>query len=235
MKQFSKILLNVTLISISVFMQAQDTIYFKNKIIVSAKIIEIGITEIKYKHFDNPEGPTYSNSKNEIEKIKYVNGIIDTIPYVDSKIKDSTDIGLKYNTINGNKLVLVGTELYYDNKILGQLKTHHLLKNKALSTNQINLIKEIKSLKQREQGYNALGTGLFLTGFAIPVVTTLGVLSASASSTNYTNGVQTIVAGAIIGAVFRIAGHVVAKVNKNKSKARKLAFLRNHSQSEIID
>ena len=45
---------------ISEMMTAQDTIYFKDKSIISSKIIEIGITEIQYHRFDSLTGPIYS-------------------------------------------------------------------------------------------------------------------------------------------------------------------------------
>jgi hypothetical protein len=52
-----KNLLQITLLLSALFLKAQDTIYFRNNSIVSAKIIEVGISEVTYKRFDNPEGP----------------------------------------------------------------------------------------------------------------------------------------------------------------------------------
>jgi hypothetical protein len=42
--------------------------------IILGKIIEVGITEIKYKKCDNLEGPTYSILKSEVFMMKYANG-----------------------------------------------------------------------------------------------------------------------------------------------------------------
>ncbi len=218
----------------SYLIKAQDTLYFRNETIVSAIISEISISEITYTRFDNPKGPTYTTSKNEIKKIKYANGVVETIAYEGSNAKDSVDIRVKNTTVRRSQLVLIGTEVYYDNKVLGKLKEHHLLKDKALSENQINLVKQVKSLKQSEQGYKALGAGLFVTGFVIPAAVTYGAISESFSNSEYDNAVQTIFVGAITGALFRIAGHVVAKIGKNKTKARRLDFISKHSQNEII-
>jgi hypothetical protein len=55
-------------------LQAQDLILKKNGDEISAKIEEVGITEIKYKKFDNQEGPMYTMLKSEIFMIKYANG-----------------------------------------------------------------------------------------------------------------------------------------------------------------
>jgi len=53
--------------SSSVF--AQDVIIKKNKEEIKCKVIEVGITEIKCKLEDNPEGPVFVFRKDEIWKI----------------------------------------------------------------------------------------------------------------------------------------------------------------------
>ena len=45
------------------------------------KVLEISLTEVKYKKVDNIDGPTYSELKNNISAIKYKNG---------TKIKNNT-------------------------------------------------------------------------------------------------------------------------------------------------
>ncbi len=57
---------------------AQDRIYMRNvKKIIKAKITEVGLDEIKYKEFENQDGPIFSVEKDEIEKIEYANGRIE--------------------------------------------------------------------------------------------------------------------------------------------------------------
>jgi hypothetical protein len=53
---------------------AQDIIIKKNGDEISAKIQEIGVIEIKYKKFDNQNGPVYSIVKTEVFMIKFENG-----------------------------------------------------------------------------------------------------------------------------------------------------------------
>ena len=72
---------------ISEMMNAQDTIYFKDKSIISSKIIEIGITEIQYHRFDNLTGPIYRVIKEDVKSIKYSNGEIDSVSFVASPNK----------------------------------------------------------------------------------------------------------------------------------------------------
>lgn len=52
----------------------QDKIYRKNGKIVEARIIEIGVDEIKYKEFDKPDGPIYVLETDRISKIVYEDG-----------------------------------------------------------------------------------------------------------------------------------------------------------------
>lgn len=56
------------------FILAQDTIVKKNGQIIISKVTEIGPTEIKYKDWNNLEGPIYVIYREEVRKIKYENG-----------------------------------------------------------------------------------------------------------------------------------------------------------------
>ena len=53
---------------------SQDVITKLNGDDINAKIIEITQTEIKYKKFDNLEGPIYTLPINDVFLIKYENG-----------------------------------------------------------------------------------------------------------------------------------------------------------------
>ncbi len=53
---------------------AQDVIVKKDGSTIASKVLEINQNEIKYKKFNNQNGPTYSISKSEILSINYENG-----------------------------------------------------------------------------------------------------------------------------------------------------------------
>lgn len=109
--------------------KSQDFIFKKNGDEIKAKIIEIGKDEIKYKKFENPEGPIYVMEKSIIFLIKYENGSkevfnkeVDDNKNISNEVK--TDVLTNKNTIiynakdigkvipNGNKLVFFnGTPL----------------------------------------------------------------------------------------------------------------------------
>ena len=58
----------------SVVCMAQDVITKKDGTDISAKVLEISDSAIKYKKFDNQEGPTYVISTSDILLIRYENG-----------------------------------------------------------------------------------------------------------------------------------------------------------------
>jgi hypothetical protein len=53
---------------------AQDVLVKKSGEEIKVKVIEVGIHEIKYKMFDNPDGPVFVMKKDELLKIRYENG-----------------------------------------------------------------------------------------------------------------------------------------------------------------
>ncbi len=71
----------VILIPIFLFLStgvfSQDTIYMRSNDIVVAKVLEILPEYVKYKKFDNPDGPDYTTLKADILRIVYQNGTVD--------------------------------------------------------------------------------------------------------------------------------------------------------------
>jgi hypothetical protein len=72
----SKIVL-LSILLLALFSQkskGQDLITFFNGDEIKSKVIELTPSEVKYKKFDNLEGPIYTSLKSEILMIKYQNG-----------------------------------------------------------------------------------------------------------------------------------------------------------------
>lgn len=57
---------------------AQDKLYKKKGEILKVHILEVGIDEIKYRLFDDPNGPVYVLDKERILKVEYENGKTET-------------------------------------------------------------------------------------------------------------------------------------------------------------
>ena len=64
-------------IAISVTAFSQDVITQKTGEDIQAKILEVNQTEIKYKKFDNQNGPTFTLLKSDVLMIRYENGTKD--------------------------------------------------------------------------------------------------------------------------------------------------------------
>ena len=56
---------------------SQDVITTRSGESIQAKVLEVGQTQIKYKKFDNPEGPVYWFLKSVVLMVKYENGTVD--------------------------------------------------------------------------------------------------------------------------------------------------------------
>jgi len=81
-----KLLLLFAAISIFANVDAQDIIIKKNGDEIKSKILEVAIDNVKYKKFENIDGPTYTISKEEIFMIRYENGNKDVF----NKIQETT-------------------------------------------------------------------------------------------------------------------------------------------------
>ena len=85
----------------SVIMYAQDIIIMKNGSDIQAVVQEIGIDEVKYKRFDNQNGPNYTLKKSEIFMIRYVNGSKDVF----NEIATPTNTELQQTQATNNQRV----------------------------------------------------------------------------------------------------------------------------------
>ena len=93
--------------------RAQDIIYLNNGSKFEATVKEISASEIKYKNFTNPDGPTYVITKGDVLFIEYKNGVIDIINTNPLSISP-----VKTETVTAKKEVKKASpyELYYLNK-----------------------------------------------------------------------------------------------------------------------
>jgi len=57
--------------------KAQDVIVLQNGDEIQSIVQEIGLNEVKYKKYENPNGPVYSILKTDVFMIKYQNGLKD--------------------------------------------------------------------------------------------------------------------------------------------------------------
>jgi hypothetical protein len=84
----------------AVIVNAQDVITLKNGNEIKAKVAEISDTEIKYKRFDNLDGPTIVIAKNEVFIIKYENGTREVINAIEAE-KPTVELPIANKEVSG--------------------------------------------------------------------------------------------------------------------------------------
>lgn len=72
------------------FVSAQDIIITKDAEKISAKVSDIEESVIKYKKFDNLDGPTYTMNKSEISSIIFENGSVEVFKEPTSNVQKPT-------------------------------------------------------------------------------------------------------------------------------------------------
>ncbi len=219
--QLVKICSMVIVLMSSFFINAQDTIHFKNKTVVVAKIMEIGISEIKYQRFDNLNGPNYLSSKNEIFLIVYSNGARDTIKSI--VVVEPININRQLS-VNPDRLRLSGNKIIYHERAISDRKLYSMISDHPSSETQLILKKEFKKLNEYKLKEAALAPGLFLAGAGIHLAA-LGSAFGVNGGAGFNNS-SNLVSAFVAGAVLRISGHVVNIVYRNKKK---------NKRSEIVD
>lgn len=73
MKTLRKLTASLFLLCMAATATAQDVIVMKDQTTVMSKVLEITSTEIKYKKWNNQDGPTYSVLRSEVVSINYEN------------------------------------------------------------------------------------------------------------------------------------------------------------------
>ena len=66
-----KIILLIVFTIIAFVSHAQDLIILNKGNEIQAKVMEVNLSDIKYKRFDNLDGPSYTIQKDDVFMIKY--------------------------------------------------------------------------------------------------------------------------------------------------------------------
>ena len=128
-----KIILSLLVILFTTQLFAQDKIYKLKGPVINAKVIEIGTDEIKYKLFDNPDGPIYVVDKSTLNRIEFADGRVE-----------------KY------KLSYKDPE-NYEGQLTKAIKINFLAP--LLGYTQLSFEKSISPLKSYELGLGIIGAG----------------------------------------------------------------------------
>lgn len=120
MKKLLLALVMVALYTVSAF--SQDVIVKKNGSTILCKVIEIGVSEIKYKKWDNLDGPNYSVLLAEAQTINYENGRREVL----NNLSDSLSFVKQFDTYTRERYLhiskswqTVGVVYFWANVIAG--------------------------------------------------------------------------------------------------------------------
>jgi hypothetical protein len=98
--------------------KAQDIITLKNGDEIKSKVLEVLSDQVKYKKWENIDGPTYSSMKTEVFMIKYQNGTKDVFKSTEVL---NTNVSLVSSEETKKTEAVTNLENYVKNKITGQV------------------------------------------------------------------------------------------------------------------
>jgi len=170
---------------------AQDIITLRNGDDIEALVQEIGTDEVKYKKFENSNGPNYTLKKSEIFMIRYVNGSKDVF-------KDETPVP-PTNQTNTQGQANNQQDPPVDYNTFLQLRRDDSKMAEFLKTNDRYLYEQFyRGASLSSKGGGLLGAGLFLTGLGLVVATIV------ANNTDIENRNGVIITGSVAFAVGQV-------------------------------
>lgn len=221
MKTMRKLFATLSLLCIAGMATAQDVIVMKDQSTVMSKVLEITSTEIKYKKWNNQDGPTYSINRAEVVSINYENGEVE-------KFTETT-----HNQQNNN----ISQGQYSNNYMTSQGSFTLCLNGRPLSD------KEIQNLVSPEdyQLYQKAGNQM-AAGFLIDVVGGLSILAGGLISLvcddAYTWGSahnQELIAFTIAGCGLGITAKILDGIASDNTRKVADSYNKNHGSAYSLN
>jgi hypothetical protein len=176
-----KLLLSVLLFCCACALSAQDTIFKKNGEIILSRVIEIGVSEIKYKKHDFENGPTYIESKSLIRSIGFSNGqkevFSNALPQPELPADDYVSASAPRPP--SHKIDIIGNRYLKDGRYYREREIQDLL----LGTNDKKIMTLIGSSRDAKK-MQYIGFGAFPLGIAALTVAGKGLYLQSSSTGN---------------------------------------------------
>ena len=118
-----RIIIALALNSLTILALSQDTLLLRNGASVPVKVLEVGVSEIRFRKTENPEGPVYTEPKSNILRIRYANGTTETF---DTQVLPG--VALEYQQLprvsrSGGRYFL-GTQLISEYDLQSELMRH---------------------------------------------------------------------------------------------------------------
>ncbi len=210
-------------------LRAQDTIYKRSGEVIPAKITEISTAEVKYMRFSMPDGPVFIIGRNEVQKIRFSNGVVDSFA-ISQPVTTQTVMPTETPVIIQQQRTPVLSGLienpraglyYYNGAKINEKKMLYLAADKN------------RAWRSKELDQAILATGDFkknqyISGFGGPAVLLVCLIAATQTSQNNPNS---NVSGALVfnGLGIFVASQIVSPMFKRKrsQSARRVVSLFN--------
>lgn len=155
--KMKKIVFLILLMLHSILCVGQDIIVKKNTDEIQAKVLEVGLTEIKYKNWNNQEGPTYVINKSEVFMVKYANG--DKESYADYAVPEESIVSSEQPSSN--------MPHYWYN---GKAKSFLMINDKAATVEQSKQILGEETYRKLRNNAAWTTVGAVFIGVGAPVL-----------------------------------------------------------------
>lgn len=209
---------------VQLLMHGQDTLYKRNGEIVSAKILEINISEISYKRIDLPDGPLMIVGKNDVWKIKYATGQIDSFKVTPPQVQVLVNrIPVKvYSNPESVKLGMRRGVYVYQGHNISDRKLFNLANDRNLVWNNKEVTDNVMASKNNRAFQYSVGYG----GAALGIVTVF----CSGIAMDYNSGSESVLLGMIgvsVGVAAIVSSQIISfsyklKRVKNSNKVMEL-------------
>lgn len=122
MKALRRFFTTLFLLCLAGMAMAQDVIVKTDNSTILSKVLEINSTEIKYKKWDNQDGPLYSINRSEIKSINYENGEVETFSNNASQLSGNYPVtnlapDAGYMSLYGNATLKLNGRKLSDDKV----------------------------------------------------------------------------------------------------------------------
>jgi len=201
---------------------AQDVITLRNGDEIKALVQEIGDEDVKYKMYENPNGPNYTLKKSGIFMIRYANGSRDVFTDNAAPVTSApANPSARTNQQNGQNWANQQQNPAIDYVAFTQLKRNDAAMEAFLRQNDAALYNQFhKGVKLRRSGKGLLISGLIVTGAGLGLMV-VGLMDTDDYGEVTEDGLivaSTGYLGIIVGQTLTVASIPLSIVGKNLKK-----------------
>lgn len=231
MKTSRKLSAILFLLCIAEIAMAQDVIVMKDQSTIMSKVLEITSTEIKYKKWDNLDGPTYFISPLEVASINYENGKVEKFAETTNNQQNNNAPQVQYQYLN-SYMTYKTWSLYLNGRQLSDNEIRRLVdpQNYQLYMNGRKLAKA---------GFitDVVGGVAILAAVAIGISSKLNTPIASNNGASYTStpSFKAIASFAISGAILGGTGLIMESIGEDNMKKVAETYNKNRGNAYSLN